>query len=259
RIGDLDCQRGVAVGRERDFQELLAVALDHVGQVVVPNAGIPLEIEVFQEEVDGVVASEASAPALEIFAELILEYLNGLPDEAQLLVRRVVAHHLVLVSVTGDRMAGLLYRAGDVRILLDRRAAGDPGAEHVVLTQDFEKPPGATPAAVLPLAEVERIDLAVAEHHGGLLGLMVHADDDRQAHTLRPLALLGQRDFDPHDRPQFLLLHHAAISAQRANWMSFLMTSRSMNCRSTRTFAGRPVAQVWIDRIMKRVARSLSR
>ena len=65
--------RGVAVGRERNFQELLAVAFDHVRQIVVPDARVPFKIEMLEQQVDRAVAGEAGAPSAQIFAQQIFE------------------------------------------------------------------------------------------------------------------------------------------------------------------------------------------
>ena len=156
RIGDLDRPRGVAVGRERYLEQPLAVALDHVGQIVVPDAGVPFEIEMFEQQIDGAVAGEAGAPAAQVLSELILKHRDGFSDQPQLLVGRVVAHHLVFVGVAGDGMAGLLHRARDLRIFLDRRAADDPGAADAVAVENLQKPPRAAAAAVLTLRIIER-------------------------------------------------------------------------------------------------------
>src|SRR5258705_11368633 len=97
-------------------------------------------------------AGKAGAPAAQPLAQQILEDRDGLLDELALLLRRVVAHHLVLVGVTGDRMAGLLHFLRYLRILLQRGATDDPGPTHAVLGHDFQEPPRPASATILPFA-----------------------------------------------------------------------------------------------------------
>ena len=76
----------------------------------------------------------------------------------------------MFVGVAGNRVARSLHGLGDRGIFLDRGAADDPCSEDVVFAHDFQKPPGAAPAAILSLAIVERVDLAIAKYYATEIG-----------------------------------------------------------------------------------------
>ena len=178
--------RGVAVDRERHLDERAAMALDQVGQIVVPDARIPLEVEMLEQQVDGAVAGCAGAPPVQVMPHQVLERVHGLLNDLKLLVRIEIAQGLMRIAMPGDRVAELDHLAGDAGILLAGGAADDPGSEHVVLGHDLEQTPGTAPPAILPLVVVPRIHLPVGHHHAGLFRLVMNADDDRQPHARRP-------------------------------------------------------------------------
>lgn len=129
----VDTEGCVTVISKGNLQELTTVSLDNIGQVIIPRAAVPCKISVLQNQVYGVVARKAGAPALNVLAQQVLEHGDGLFYETKLNVRWEIAHHFVRVGMAGDTMAGLADSSGDFRILLQRRPANEPGPPHSVL------------------------------------------------------------------------------------------------------------------------------
>src|SRR5258705_4835605 len=97
-------------------------------------------------------AGKAGAPAAQPLAQQILEDRDGLLDELALLLRRVVAHHLPFVGVTGDRMASLPHFLPYFWVFLQPCAADYSRRTPALLCHDLHEPPRAPPGAILPLA-----------------------------------------------------------------------------------------------------------
>src|SRR5438270_4530252 len=133
-----------------------------------------------------------------MLAEFVFENRYRFPDQAQFLIGRIIAHHLVLVGVSRYCVAELLDFARNLRIFFDGRTADDPGAEHAVFHKNFKQPPGTSATAILPLAVIERIGLSVRENDGCFFRLVMHADDDGEPNALRPSPWFLELYFVPH-------------------------------------------------------------
>src|SRR5262245_6077809 len=178
-------QRAVAERLSRQLDDDLAVLLVQERQLLVEAVGVVGEA-VLDEELDGVGALRAGAPAVRPPARALLDHGDGPLHHRVFLIARQVARDLVIVAVAFHHMAVVENRLHRFREALRDRAAGEEGRLYVLFLQDPQQPVDRVVRAILALAPHFVIEKAILVRLDVLAALEIEGQKHAGPLALRP-------------------------------------------------------------------------
>src|SRR5262245_41981336 len=193
-------QRAVTERLARQLDEQLAVFFPEERQLLVKAVGVEHE-PVLDEQLDGVGALGAGAPAIAAASRALLDHGDGFLHHLVFLAARQVARDLVIVAMAFDHMAVVEDGLHRLRETLGDRPASQERRLDVLFFQYSQQPVDRMMRAVLTLAPHLVIQDAVLVRLHVLAALEIEGQKDRGALAARPTNQMVVMVFLEHGVP----------------------------------------------------------